>query len=69
MAGVLPNYTNRALDGGAVARWAWRFLMWEWTRLRRLMTLLRAVSVALFILRSRCTVAGLLFYRPAHQNH
>ncbi len=38
------------VGGGAVVCWARRFLVREWTRLRRLMALLRAVSVALLFL-------------------
>ncbi len=49
-AGVFPSDTNRALDGGATPGGPWRFLVWEWARLRRLVQLLRAVSVALLSL-------------------
>ncbi len=49
------DVTHLAVDGGAVVCWAWRLLVREWTRLRRLMGLLRAVSVALlfFVLAVR----------------
>ncbi len=47
LAGVFPSDTNRALDGGATPGGPWRFLVREWTRLRRSSRLLRAVSVAL----------------------
>ncbi len=54
-AGVFPSDTNRALDGGSTPGGPWRFLVQEWTRLRRPMELLRAVSVALlfFVLAVR----------------
>ncbi len=50
LAGVLHSDTNRARDGGAAPGGPWRFLVREWARLRRLMQLLRAVSVALLSL-------------------
>ncbi len=49
LAGVFPSDTNRALDGGATPGGPWRFLVREWTRLRRSSRPLRAVSVALLV--------------------
>jgi hypothetical protein len=53
--GVPPGDTHLPMGGDAVVCWAWRLLVREWTRLRRLMALLRAVSVALlfFVLAVR----------------
>ncbi len=55
LAGVFPSDTNRALGGGATPGGLWRFLVREWTRLRRSSRLLRVVSVALlfFVLAVR----------------
>ncbi len=55
LVGVLHSDTNLALDGGVNAGGPWRLLGRERTRLRRLMQLLRAVSVALlfFVLAIR----------------
>jgi hypothetical protein len=46
---ILHGDTHLAVDGGATPGGPWRFLVREWTRLRRLMKLLRAVSVALAV--------------------
>ncbi len=46
---VLRGDTHLTVDGGTADGGAWRFLVWEWTRLRRLMKLLRVVSVALAV--------------------
>ncbi len=53
---VLPRGDTRLpVDGGATPGGPWRFLVREWTRLRRSFRLLRAVSVALlfFVLAVR----------------
>ncbi len=50
LAGVFPSDTNRTLDGGATPWGLWRFLVREWTRLRWLSRLLRAVGIALLFL-------------------
>jgi hypothetical protein len=52
---ILHGDTDLPVGGGAIVCWPWRLLVREWTRLRRLMGLLRAVSVALlfFVLAVR----------------
>ncbi len=48
--GILRGGPHLPVDGGATPGGPWRFLVREWTRLRRSSRLLRAVSVALLFL-------------------
>jgi hypothetical protein len=47
---ILHGGPHLLVGGGATPGGPWHFLVREWTRLRRLMELLRAVSVALLFL-------------------
>jgi hypothetical protein len=63
---ILHGGPHLLVDGSATPGGPWRFLVREWTRLRRSS---ESGECRSFILRSRCTVPDLLFYLPAHQKY